>query len=165
MVLSTLWAGLFAATLCAQGLDPAGGAQLQLSIYSGRPDPRCELTPGDLKEIRELIEKLPVDEEPEYAEAAPSRLGYCGYLLGPIPAGKEGQYHLLRVYRTGVELQTFFREESRSEVVTLLDKPRALESLLTRIIAREVEISPNSRQEIASGVDRRRKIPKPQDQR
>ena len=42
---------------------------------------------------------------------------------------------------------------------------RALESLLTRIIAREVEISPNSRQEIASGVDRRRKIPKPHDQR
>ncbi len=151
---------LLAISSRAQGLHPyrpPTGPQLELNVYSGLEDPICELSDDELKNIRESVDKLPVDIIQVFKTTIPNKLGYRGYTIGMLSNGKTGQYVIISVYRTGVEIRTFIREEQRSEAVVKLDSSRSIETMLTKLANQKGLVDENNKRLIADDVEKREK--------
>ncbi len=151
---------LLAILSSAQGLHPyrpPTGPQLELNVYSGQQNPICELTDDELKNIRESVDKLPVDVFQIFKSTIPNKLGYGGYTIGMLSNGKSGQYVIIHVYRTGVEIRTFIREEQRSEAVVKLDSSRSIETMLTKLANQKGLVDEYSKRLIADDVEKRDK--------
>ncbi len=85
------------------GAQEAGGARVELDIFSGRPNPTWELSQEQERELRERIARLPRAQDGSF----PNPLGYRGItavLSGP--GGVDGGGESIRLFAGSVRHQT-----------------------------------------------------------
>lgn len=141
-------------SIWAQGLNPYAPPtkpEVAVRLYSGRQNPKFELTEANLKQIRELIDKLPTNTS-EQAGVNPSALGYSGFMVGQLPGAENDQYVIVSIYRKSVEVRTFAPGKG-STAVYKQDDQRTLELLLVTLADAQGLLGPEDKTHIVSGED------------
>lgn len=132
--------------------------RLTINAYSGMPNPSVELVPAEVAATLELVAKASPETSPAYKSVAPSlRGGYAGMILGPLPGPTKESHVILTVYRSGIELRTFYPAERRSTTETKVDAGAGVEKHLARLAEAKGIIRPALKQRIDAPADHREK--------
>ena len=109
--------------------------EVELDVFSGRPNPRWTLMAGRAEEVAELLRGLEPADGPE-----PSGLGYRGFVLtggkakasvfrGVVSVLRDGDTaHFRDLHGLERHLLTQARDHGYDELLTALGAPNALES-------------------------------------
>jgi hypothetical protein len=94
--------------------------QIEMDIFSGRPNPRWTLTKQQMAEWNNLLQELP---EGEANVESPPGLGYRGFIVAPV-GESQSECDETRVFRESISVR---RECKLSQFI---DKERTLERFL-----------------------------------